>query len=50
MSLIERVKQYMDPDTVIEVLDIPTDRLVDALIEEILEEAEAFELYLEEIE
>lgn len=47
MGLIQRIKEHMDPEDVIGVLGIPTDLLVDALIEDVLEEAEAFELFLE---
>lgn len=48
MGLIQRIKEHMDPEDVLHVLGLATDQLVDALIEEIQLEAEAFERYLEE--
>ena len=48
MTLVERIVANMDPEEVIDLLGISTARLVDALLEDILEEREAFEEYLDD--
>ena len=47
MTLVERIVANMDPEEVIDLLGISTARLVDALLEDILEEREAFEEHLD---
>lgn len=49
MTLVERIVASMDPEEVIDLLGISTARLVDALLEDILEERETFETHLEEV-
>ncbi len=48
MTLVERIVASMDPEEVIDLLGISTARVVDALLEEILEDREAFEEYLDD--
>ena len=48
MTLVERIVASMDPEEIIDLLGISTARLVDALLEDILEEREAFEEYLDD--
>ena len=50
MTLVERIIARMDPEEVIDLLGISTVRLVDALLEDILEERDLFETHLEEVE
>ena len=49
MSLIQEIIQKMDTIDVLEILDLSIEELVDALHEEILENADLFEDYLEDM-
>jgi hypothetical protein len=49
MTLIEDIIQRLDPIDVLEILDLDTHALVDALYDEILENADLFEDYLEDM-
>ena len=49
MTLVEKIVGNMDPEEVIDLLGISTARLVDALLEDILEERDLFETHLEEV-
>ena len=46
--LAERILRFMDPDELVEVLDLNTEQLVSALWEEILERSERVEQHLED--
>ena len=49
MTLIQEIIQRLDPIDVLEILDLNINELVDALHEEILENAALFEDYLEDM-
>jgi len=49
MTLIQEIIQKMDTIDVLEILDLSIEELVDALHEEILENADLFEDYLEDM-
>tara|TARA_B100001059_G_scaffold136299_1_gene136638 strand:- start:791 stop:943 length:153 start_codon:yes stop_codon:yes gene_type:complete len=49
MTLIQEIIQKMDPIDVLEILDLSIEELVDALHEDILENADLFEDYLEDM-
>lgn len=49
MTLIQEIIQRLDPIDVLEILDLDINEMVDALHEEILENADLFEDYLEDM-
>lgn len=49
MTLLQEIIQRMDPIDVLEILDLSIEELVDALHEDILENADLFEDYLEDM-
>ena len=49
MTLIQEIIQRMDLLDVLEILDLSIEELVDALHEEILENADLFEEFLEDM-
>lgn len=50
MTLVERIVRHMDTEEVLDVLGLDIAIVVDALLEEILDQRDAFEEYLEDID
>lgn len=48
-ELVGRIVGNMDTLDILEVLDLSSETLVELLLEEILEDRESFELFLEEV-
>ena len=50
MTLVEKIVRHMDAEEVLDVLGLDIAIVVDALLEEILDQRDAFEEYLEDID